>query len=223
MVNYDTLWTNSFIEYCSEILQPVLSFYSVTCFCSLVYSVKFSSSKVHYIYSMCIRDLTYSSVLFILAATFRRLMRVFFAVTSWDQNREKASGVKDESDLPIPDEPRKRNTRGCSSSYQPFSFLLMATQYRDRERQKRKLLFSHLHLMPLQASFTQLNRVDLRVAGIPETMIKEWECRDEKRVRDIWLKKGRKKREKTEQGSEMRDLQKATHDAPAHPPSQWGH
>lgn len=33
-----------------------------------------------------------------------------------------------ESHLPIPDEPRKRKTRGCSSSYQPFSFLLMAAE-----------------------------------------------------------------------------------------------
>lgn len=45
-------------------------------------------------------------------------------------------------------------------------------------------------------SFTQLNRVDLRAAGIPETMIKEWQSRDEKRVRDIWWKKKEKEERK---------------------------
>lgn len=44
-------------------------------------------------------------------------------------------------------------------------------------------------------SFTQLNQVDPRAAGIPETVIKERGSRDEKRVRDIWWKKRRKKRE----------------------------
>ena len=39
--------------------------------------------------------------------------------------------------LPIPDDPKKRKTRGCSSSYQPFSFLRIAmakhTGREDRE------------------------------------------------------------------------------------------
>ena len=30
------------------------------------------------------------------------------------------------ANLPIPEDPRKRNTRGCSSSYQPFSLLRIA-------------------------------------------------------------------------------------------------
>ena len=29
-------------------------------------------------------------------------------------------------DIPIPEDPRNKNTKGCSSSYQPFSFLRMA-------------------------------------------------------------------------------------------------
>lgn len=58
----------------------------------------------------------------------RKLKRVSFPITWWDQTRREVLGVKDVSDLPIPDEPRKRNTRGCSSSYQPFSLLLMATE-----------------------------------------------------------------------------------------------
>jgi len=79
--------------------------------------------------------------------------------------------VKDESDLPIPDEPRKRNTRGCSSSYQPFSFLLMAA-----ETQRGRTLLSHLFAFAFALSilsFSRLNRVDPRATGIPETMIKE--------------------------------------------------
>lgn len=70
---------------------------------------------------------------------------------------------------------------------------------RQREEEKEDYYFTHLHLLTLLlhqvfSSFTRLNRVDLRAAGIPETMIKEWGSRDEKRVRDIWWKKKRKKR-----------------------------
>jgi len=45
------------------------------------------------------------------------------------------------NELPIPDEPRKRNTRGCSSSYQPFSFLLIAREHQDMERKTENPLF----------------------------------------------------------------------------------
>lgn len=37
--------------------------------------------------------------------------------------------------LPIPDDPKKRNTSGCSSSYQPFSFLRIAA-FEDNENKK---------------------------------------------------------------------------------------
>lgn len=59
-------------------------------------------------------------------------------------------GVKDESDLPIPDEPRKRNTRGCSSSYQPFSFLLMAA-----ETQRQNTIMSFICLCTQYSEFLQ--------------------------------------------------------------------
>lgn len=110
--------------------------------------------------------------MFILAATSRKLKRVFLPSL---QTTEEVLGVKYD-DLPIPDEPRNRNTRGCSSSYQPFSFLLMATACRERERgrKKRILLFHSFALVDFPfASFTQLNEVDMRAAGMPETMIKE--------------------------------------------------
>lgn len=54
-----------------------------------------------------------------------------------------------DSDLPIPDEPRKRNTSGCSSSYQPFCFLLMATEKRWRKKEDGGCYFPHLHLLTL--------------------------------------------------------------------------
>lgn len=37
--------------------------------------------------------------------------------------------------LPIPDDPKKRKTSGCSSSYQPFSFLRIAA-FKDNENKK---------------------------------------------------------------------------------------
>lgn len=154
-------------------------------------------STLH-MHSVHFRNLTYSSVVFILAATF------FFVFFLHPKHRGSVGCERWGSDLPIPDEPRKRKTRGCSSSYQPFSFLLMAEERRHRQREKEKkgrLLFHSFAFVdfafPLSnLSFTQLNRADPRAAGIPETMIKERESGDEKKVRDIWWrKKRRKKRE----------------------------
>lgn len=56
------------------------------------------------------------------------------------------------------------------------------------ERKKNAIIRSFAFV----AFASKFHRADL--AGIPETMIKAWESRDEKRVRSIWLKKGRKKR-----------------------------
>lgn len=60
---------------------------------------------------------------------------------------------------------------------------------RGRKERKADYYFSHLHLLTFafalrNLSFTQLNQVDPGAAGIPETMIKARESRDEKRVRE---------------------------------------
>lgn len=51
-----------------------------------------------------------------------------YTATSLTRGPDHIRNERKDHDLPIPDEPRKRNTRGCSSSYQPFCFLLMATE-----------------------------------------------------------------------------------------------
>lgn len=123
-----------------------------------------------------------------------------------------------ESDLPIPDEPRKRNTRGCSSSYQPFSFLLMATESRQRGERKGGLLFHSFAFVDFAFA------VDLRAAGIPETMIKEWESRDEKRVRDIrWREKKRKKKRENRAREPDERPPESYPQCLSSPLSQWGH
>lgn len=80
----------------------------------------------------------------------------------------------------------------------------MAEEHGHRQREKEKkgrLLFHSFAFVdfafPLSnLSFTQLNRADPRAAGIPETMIKERESGDEKKVRDIWWRKKKEKEER---------------------------
>ena len=47
-------------------------------------------------------------------------------VGRWEGGKVGRPSREGRNNPPIPEEPRKRKTRGCSSSYQPFSFLLMA-------------------------------------------------------------------------------------------------
>lgn len=89
------------------------------------------------------------------------------------------------------------------TSHSPSFWWLQRAETGKGKRKKRRLLsqsfaFVHFAFAPSIPSFTQLNCVDLRAAGIPETMIKEWESRDEERVRDIWWRRRKKKKEKEE-------------------------
>lgn len=137
------------------------------------------------------RNLTYSSGLFILAATFRETEEL----TSWDQTREQVLGVIYQFPMS-----RGRGIREGAlrrTNHSPSSWWL----WRHTEGGRKGGLLFHsfafvdFAFAPSILSFTRLNRVDLRAAGIPETMIKEWGSGDEKRVRDIWWKKRKNKRE----------------------------
>lgn len=73
-------------------------------------------------------------------------------------------------------------------------------------------------------SFTRLNRVDPRATGIPETMIKERESRDEKRVKTFGGEK-KKRRQKRENRAREQD-ERPPESYPrclSSPLSQWGH
>lgn len=72
-----------------------------------------------------------------------------YRATSLTRGPDHIRNERQDHDLPIPDEPRKRNTRGCSSSYQPFCFLLMATEKRWRKKELWGSYFPHLHLLTL--------------------------------------------------------------------------
>lgn len=107
--------------------------------------------------------------------------------------------------LPIPDEPRKRNTRGCSSSYQPFCFLLMAVGRRLRKKEKHGAYFAHLHLLTLFC-FDRW----------PEA---SWYTWNYDKGPNVGIRKGlerfggeiKKKRQLERTREKMRDLQKALH------------
>lgn len=124
--------------------------------------------------------------------------------------------LKEWNELPIPDEPRKRNTRGCSSSYQPFSFLLMARENQDREIKIQRPLY---HLFTLL--YSKFHWTNLRVAGTLKLWWKREKRRDEKTVRDIWWKKDEEEREQSRRARWETSRKLPT--MPLLPLSQWGH
>lgn len=208
----------------THLLDPVQRFYSVTCFGSFMQWIcLFVTCKIH---STSIHQTSLAPVLCLFWQLLWGDWWVFlFAVTSWGQNREKASGVKEESGLPIPDEPRKRNTRGCSSSYQPFSFLLMAAQCgteKEREREKEAIIQSFA-FVAFASKFCPTEPCWPEGGGYPRNY--------DKRVRAQGWEKGQRhlaeKREKEERKQSKRARWETSRKLPTMPLptplSQWGH
>lgn len=138
-------------------------------------------------------NLTYSSSLFILAAASRRLKS--FSFTRFE-NWSVGLGVTEETvNYRFPMSPG-RGIRGDvlhRTSRSPFSWWL---EHRDKERNKGSPLFQLFAFVDFAfvPSLSHLNQAAPGTTGIPETMIKVWESRDEERVRDGWWRKKKKKK-----------------------------
>lgn len=185
-----------------------------TGFCILVYSVSFEMRSV-----ARGKYTPFNKHLFILAATFRKMKRGFFAITSWVPKRMEVLDMKDERVIYQFLMNQGRGIREDAlhhTSHSPSSWWLQRT---DRGRKKRRAIISLICICWLCLAVA----VDLRAAGIPGTMIKEWKSRDEKRVRDICRKKkgGGGERNRAREPDERPP--ESYPQCLSSPLSQWGH